>query len=148
MTTSSVLEISTPNGLVTVSQAIIARPADMRELYLAGDWWDDSWDEAFLSAVVEKGFAFVVAVAPDGTWIGMGRLISDGVSDAYLQDIVVLPAWEGHGIGSAIVRCLLSICREKGIDWIGTVAGPETEYFYRRFGFARMNRYTPMRYER
>ena len=148
MTTTSVLEISTPNGVVTVSQAIEPRPADMRELYRAGDWWDDSWDETYLSAIVEKGFAFVAAIAPDRTWIGMGRLISDGVSDAYLQDIVVLPSWEGNGIGSAIVRCLLSICKEKGIDWIGTVAGPETEYFYRRFGFARMNRYTPMRYER
>jgi aralkylamine N-acetyltransferase len=148
MATISTLEISTPDGIVTVTKATSARPGDMRDLYLAGDWWDDSWDEVILSAIVQKSFAFVAAVAPDGRWIGMGRLISDGVSDAYMQDIVVLPEWERHGIGSAIVKCLVMICKESGIDWIGTISEPETEYFYRKFGFARMNRYTPMRYER
>ena len=33
----------------------------------------------------------MAAIDPDGRWIGMGRIISDGVSDAYLQDIIVLP---------------------------------------------------------
>ncbi len=148
MITTPVLELSTPGGIVKISRATTAHPGEMRELYVAGGWWDDAWDESHLSAIVEMGFAFVAAEAPDGRWIGMGRLISDGVSDAYLQDIVVLPQWEGYGIGSAIVRFLLSICKDSGIDWIGTISEPETEYFYRRFGFARMNRYTPMRYER
>jgi aralkylamine N-acetyltransferase len=148
MVTMSALEISTPDGIVMVTRVTSARPEEMRELYKAGDWWDDTWDEDLLSAIVEKSFAFVAAVAPEGRWIGMGRLISDGVSDAYMQDIVVLSEWKGHGIGSAIVKCLLLICKESGIDWIGTISEPETEYFYRRFGFARMNRYTPMLYER
>lgn len=78
----------------------------------------------------------------------MGRAISDSVSDAYLQDIVVLPEFQGKGIGSAIVSTLLSGCRSKGIDWIGVIAEPEAAYFYRKFGFARMGGYTPMRLER
>lgn len=77
----------------------------------------------------------------------MGRIISDGVSDAYLQDIVVLPDWRNRGIGTAIVKKLMTICMHSGIGWIGIIAAPETEYFYRRFGFAKMNGYTPMRYE-
>jgi aralkylamine N-acetyltransferase len=148
MTKSAGITISTPAGIVQISRVTTARPDDMENLYRVGDWWEDDWDNNHLLDVVEKSFAFVAAVAPDGSWIGMGRLISDGVSDAYLQDIVVLPAWEGNGIGSAIVKELLAICREKGIDWIGTIAGPETEYFYRRFGLSRMSGYTPMRYER
>lgn len=130
-----------------VRQTRVCRPGDMRLLYQAGDWLEEAWDDAHLQAIVEHSFAFVAAELPDGSWIGMGRLISDGVSDAYLQDIVVLPAWEGKGVGSAIVRELLGICASHGITWIGTISEPQTEYFYRKFGFSKMNRYTPMRYE-
>lgn len=137
-----------PSGLVRIMPVKDPRPADMRALFLAGGWWEDTWDDHYLEAIVRHSFAFVAAEVPDGSWVGMGRLISDGVSDAYLQDIVVLPEWEGQGVGSAIVQSLLDICHEQGIVWIGTIAGPQTEYFYRRFGFAKMNAYTPMRYER
>ena len=137
-----------PLGLVRIAPVEIPRPSDMRALYQAGGWWEDEWDDQYLIAIVEKSFAFVAAETPEGTWVGMGRLISDGVSDAYLQDVVVLPEWEGQGIGSALVQTLLDICHEQGIVWIGTIAEPQTEFFYRRFGFARMNAYTPMRYER
>lgn len=130
-----------------VTPTRICRPDDMRRLYEAGDWWEDDWDDDHLRRIVALSFSFVVAESPDGSWIGMGRLISDGVSDAYLQDIVVLPEWEGRGVGSAIVQTLLKICGENGITWIGTIAEPQTEYFYRKFGFAKMNGYTPMRYE-
>jgi GNAT superfamily N-acetyltransferase len=140
-------QIDLPCG-IRVSRVTVGRPPDMKNLFSAGGWWEEGWDEEYLSAIVSMSFAFVAAQAPDGTWIGMGRLISDGVSDAYLQDIVVLPEWEGKGIGTAIVTLLLRICNNSGILWIGTIAEPGTEYFYRRFGFARMNSYTPMRYER
>ena len=133
---------------VTVSLGTSGRPADMQALFRAGGWWEDDWNDALLDAIVAESFAFVTASMDDGSWVGMGRLISDGVSAAYLQDIVVLPAWEGQGIGSAIVGILLDICSSAGITWVGTIAGPQTEYFYRRFGFARMNSYTPMRYEK
>lgn len=119
----------------------------MRALFAAGGWWEPEWDDSVLRGIVSCSFAFVVARDIGDRWIGMGRLISDGVSDAYLQDIVVLPEWRGKGIGTAIVRTLLDICHVSGISWIGVIAEPETGYFYRRFGFSRMGGYTPMRYE-
>ena len=148
MPDESSFQDSVPSGLVRITPVEAARPADMRALYLAGGWWEDAWDDQYLTAIVKQSFAFVAAEIPDGSWVGMGRLISDGVSDAYLQDIVVLPEWEGQGIGSALVQSLLDICNERGIVWIGTIAEPQTEFFYRRFGFAKMNAYTPMRYEK
>lgn len=120
----------------------------MRLLYETGGWLEPSWTDSLLERIVRCSFAFVVAEDPSGAWVGMGRLISDGVSDAYLQDVVVRKEWQDLGIGTRIVKELLIICREHGIDWVGTIAGPEREFFYRRFGFARMGGYTPMRYER
>ena len=65
----------------------------------------------------------------------MGRAISDGVSDAWLQDIVVLDDYRKHGIGRAIILKLVEVCQLKKIGWIGLVAEPGTKEFYKPLGF-------------
>ena len=37
----------------------------------------------------------------------MGRLVGDGVLYFYVQDVAVLPAYQGRGIGAALVDRLL-----------------------------------------
>ena len=135
-----------PEGY-SIEVATLCHPDEMRALFQAGDWWEPEWNDHILGEIVRQSFSFVVAVTPDNRWIGMGRIISDGVSDAYLQDIVVLPEWRDKGIGTALVHKLMNICKDANIGWIGVIAGPDTEYFYRQFGFARMGGYVPMRYE-
>lgn len=44
--------------------------------------------------------------------VGMGRLVGDGVMYWYLQEIVVLPEYQGNGIGTAIVNKLLKYVEE------------------------------------
>ena len=49
------------------------------DLYRAGGWWNERWDPADLTALIEGSFAFVVAVdRTTGKAVGMGRVISDG----------------------------------------------------------------------
>jgi len=81
-----------------------------------------------------------------GKAVGMGRVLSDGVSDAYLQDLVVLPAYRRQEIGKKIVRVLLEHCFSKGITWIGVIAEPGTDQFYQDLGFQPMHKYVPLLY--
>jgi ribosomal protein S18 acetylase RimI-like enzyme len=74
----------------------------------------------------------------------MGRALSDGVSDAYIQDLVVLPECRGKDLGTAIVSTLIARCREAGISWIALIAEPDSEEFYRPLGFARMEGHVPL----
>ncbi len=80
----------------------------------------------------------VVAVI-DNRVVGMGRLVGDGVMYWYLQEIVVLPEYQGKGIGTAIVNYLLDYVREhteKGtFTSVGLTAAEGKETFYERFGF-------------
>ena len=79
--------------------------------------------------IIRGSLVFIVAVDRNsGKAVGMGRAISDGVSDAYIQDLVVLPDYRGRGIGKAILRKILAVCREHGIGWIALIAegGPAT----------------------
>jgi spermidine synthase len=78
--------------------------------------------------------------------IGMGRCLSDGVSDAYIQDVVVLDEYRRRGIGREIVSTLARHCKERGLVWIGLVAEPGTGHFYEALGFRLLERYEPMRY--
>ena len=77
----------------------------------------------------------------------MGRIISDGVSDAYLQDIVILPGYRGKGIGKKLIKFLLDHCLSKGILWVGLIAEPNQDDFYSSVGFKTMKNYIPMIYQ-
>jgi ribosomal protein S18 acetylase RimI-like enzyme len=114
-------------------------------LYRAGGWWRD--DPAWLAAIPEMirgSFCFLLARAPDGRLVGMGRVISDGVSDAYIQDVVVLEGYRGRGIGRELVRRLTERCLAARIGWIGLVAEPGTQAFYEPLGFHALEGYLPM----
>ncbi len=109
------------------------------DLYRAGGWWEDSYSAEGIDPLIKGSFVFVVAVDPStGRAVGMGRAISDGVSDAWLQDIVVLDEHRKKGIGRLIIKKLLDICKEKGLVWVGLVAEPGTRQFYEPLGFGEL----------
>ena len=122
-------------------------PEDIVSLYKAGGWWKDHYDPKGILPLIEKSFAFTVAVdEKSGRTLGMGRIISDGVSDAYLQDIVVLPEHRRKGIGKKILKKMVEHCRKQGLVWIGLIAEESTEDFYSTMGFKRFEG-QPMVYE-
>jgi GNAT superfamily N-acetyltransferase len=116
-------------------------------LYRAGGWWKDEYDPAEIPLLISGSFAFVVASdTGSGRAVGMGRVISDGVSDAYVQDLIVLPEYRGRDLGTVMVARLLERCREAGISWIALIAEPGSDEFYRPLGFARMEGHVPLIY--
>ena len=123
-----------------------ADPAEILALYRLPGWWQTDDNPQYLETVgkiVSDTFCFVVARL-EGKLVGMGRALSDGVSDAYIQDVVVYSDFRGRGIGAEIVRRLIAFLREHDIQWIGLISEPGHEDFYERLGFARMENYTPM----
>ncbi|MCK4901799.1 MAG: GNAT family N-acetyltransferase [Thermoplasmatales archaeon] len=118
-------------------------------LYKAGGWWKDNYAPSGLKHLIEGSYVFAVAIDKKSKKaIGMGRLLSDGVSDAYIQDLVVLHEYRDKGIGREIVKILLNLCKKKGINWVGLIAEPDQDGFYSTLGFKQMKKYVPMRYEK
>ncbi|MDI9570987.1 MAG: GNAT family N-acetyltransferase [Pseudomonadota bacterium] len=108
-------------------------------LYETAGWWAGRTDESMELArrIVAGSHCFVLA-EEGGAIVGMGRAISDGFSDAYLQDVSVLPEFRKRGIGARIVRELLLRLRADGLQWVGLIARGETRSFYRHLGFEEM----------
>ena len=120
---------------------------EIAHLYRAGGWWKEEYNPGELPRLIRGSFLFVVAVDPEtGHAVGMGRVLSDGVSDGYIQDLVVLPEYRKSGIGTRIVSALVKKCVESGISWIGLIAEPGAENFYLPFGFHPMEGSIPLLY--
>jgi GNAT superfamily N-acetyltransferase len=139
-----------PNNLRNIEIKIVQTwPKDeIIKLYKAGGWWKDSYNPAGIDSLIKGSFVFAVVLdSSTKKAIGMGRIISDGISDAYIQDMVILPEYRGKGIGKKLVNFLLDYCLSKGIIWIGLIAEPDQDGFYTTLGFKPMKSYVPMKYQ-
>ena len=119
------------------------------ELYRAGGWWTDDMDPSRLPELISGSYLFAVAVdITTGRSVGMGRVMSDGIADAYIHDVVVLPQWRNRGVGKMVVSALIEGCKSRGISWIGVIAQPGTEKLYCSLGFVPMVGHVPMLLQR
>jgi predicted GNAT family acetyltransferase len=98
---------------------------------LAADDFDNGRSPAALRRSFEQSQH--VRIARDGTRVvGMARLLSDGVCNAYLVDVWTASSHRRQGIGSAMVRALAD-------DVPGQHIGLQTDdaqAFYATLGFA------------
>ena len=130
------------------TQYIVVKEANREELidlYKDAGWWlpENDEDPSFVDRIVEKSFCFVIAVF-ENKIIGMGRSISDGISDAYIQDVVVLNKYRGKGIGGKIIDTIVDYLKSQKISWIGLIGEPGTQSFYEKHRFELMKNYIPM----
>jgi len=86
-----------------------------------------------------KNSLFTISVVDKGNVIGMGRLVGDGVTICYIQDVIVLPEYQGKGIGKAIMERLLAYIKNNGFAdtyiAVGLFSAKGKEEFYNKFGF-------------
>ncbi len=83
---------------------------------------------------------FHVSAICYGKTVGMGRLVGDGAMYWYLQDIIVLPEYQGKGIGKNIVNRLLKHIKSTAIPGtkieVGLTSVKGKEPFYEKLGFS------------
>lgn len=85
-------------------------------------------------AILHGSYAVVLALdAASGQVIGFVNAISDGLQAAYIPNLEVLPAYQGQGIGSELVRRLLA--RLRHLYMVDLVCDPDLQPFYARLGF-------------
>ena len=92
---------------------------------------------------IEKGMPntlYCVCAYVDQELVGMARIIGDAGLAYYIQDVIVIPAYQRQGIGTQIMDQIMRYLREP-IDLQATVglqAAPGKEAFYEKYGFARL----------
>ena len=115
-------------------------------LYRDAGWWKESRRaRRVIPAMIKGSDCFVIAETKEGGIVGMGRVISDGVSDGYIQDVVIRRDFQGRGVGREIVTRLIRHCKKRGLEWTGLVACPRTRDFYKSLGFGELENHVAMR---
>jgi aralkylamine N-acetyltransferase len=85
-----------------------------------------------------RGYAYLIVTA----WIaeqmvGSLTVLSDGVNDAIIEDVVVHPEYRHQGIGSELVRQALSRLKHIPAGFIKLESVPGVDPFYEQLGFVR-----------
>lgn len=83
------------------------------------------WDE------IDPLCQHVLAEDAEGHPIGTGRLLPDG----HVGRMAVLSGWRGRGVGSALLRALMTIAAARGLREVVLNAQVQACDFYARHGF-------------
>lgn len=133
--------------MLTFTFLVSATPEQLQQivvLYRMEGWWTEAPDDPDLVTRIIAGSHCFMVVTDGGDIVGMGRAISDGASDAYIQDVTVNKTYRSRGIGTRIIEKLVERLHQDGLDWIGLIAEKNSHQFYEQLGFKKMPNSVPM----
>ncbi|MGB5985769.1 MAG: GNAT family N-acetyltransferase [Desulfobacterales bacterium] len=113
-------------------------------LYQTAGWWSHTSDDPDLVQRLIRGSHCFLIARLNRQIIGMGRAISDGASDAYIQDVTVQGDFRRQGIGRGLIERLTRRLEADGIHWIGLIAENNSQWIYTPLGFQPMPHAHPM----
>lgn len=79
-----------------------------------------------------------IAAYDEGLLIGYIGCVSNGVTDAYIQDLMVHPNFQRQGIGTELMNRMIAVLKEQRIFMISVIFEEKLQPFYDRFGFSFM----------
>lgn len=80
-------------------------------------YWARGRTREFVARTIEQSHR-VVGVYQGSLQVGFARIVSDGLTVAYLCDVFVLPAYQGRGLGQTLVREAVDGAGLAGLTWI------------------------------
>jgi GNAT superfamily N-acetyltransferase len=109
--------------------------------YLSASYWAKNRSRESVERSLKNSFCFGLYDA--GKQIGLARVISDFATFAYLCDVYVLDAYQGKGLGTWLLRSVMSHPDLQNLRrWI--LATRDAHRLYRKSGFTELQ--TPERW--
>ena len=113
---------------------------DVLPLYQAVGWTNYTNQTQMLEQSLAHSLA--IYVARDGKEIvGLVRLVGDGFSSVFVQDLIVLPSYQRQGIGSNLMKESLADYKDAYQIQLATEQTERNLGFYRSLGFETLSTY-------
>ena len=103
------------------------------EVNAAYEWAGWPQRESWRLEAIARSSTWLAARDPDGSLIGVARLLDDGGIHASLWDVIVRPDRRRLGIGTALVRAALDGCADRRL--VVLVSTPDAVPFFAAMGF-------------
>ncbi|CAM3422330.1 MULTISPECIES: GNAT family N-acetyltransferase [Saccharibacillus] len=105
-------------------------PLQLLRLYQDADWWPERTKDGIRKLLAH---GIVLGAWEDKQLVGFCRAVSDGVYRAYVEDVVVLGAHRGQGIGRQMMDKMLH--ELVGIEVVSLFCSAKLSDYYERSGF-------------
>jgi GNAT superfamily N-acetyltransferase len=111
---------------------------EANKLRVSVGWGEIELEQATIGI---KNTAFLICARHEGNAVGMARVITDYGYVVYVADMIVLPEYQGKGIGGEIMSRVMSYINENTLQgqskYIGLHASKGKEAFYEKFGLTQ-----------
>ena len=126
--------------MISVRKQDVVKLEDVLHLYQAVGWTNYTNQPQMLEQALPH--SLVVYLAFDGEKIvGLIRLVGDGFSSVFVQDLIVLPSYQRQGIGSSLMKEALEDYKDAYQVQLVTEQTEKNVGFYRSIGFETLSTY-------
>ena len=126
--------------MITIKKQEIVKLEDVLHLYQAVGWTNYTHQPEMLEQALSHSLVIYLALDGDAV-VGLIRLVGDGFSSVFVQDLIVLPSYQGQGIGSNLMKEALADYKDAYQVQLATEQTEKTLEFYRSLGFETLSTY-------
>ena len=126
--------------MITVRKQDLVNINDVLHLYQAVGWTNYTHQPQMLEKALSHSLAIYLALDGNAV-VGLVRLVGDGFSSIFVQDLIVLPTYQHQGIGSALMKEALADYKDAYQVQLVTEQTEKTLGFYRSLGFETLSTY-------
>ena len=126
--------------MIIIRKQEIVKLEDVFYLYQAVGWTNYTNQPQMLEQALSHSLVIYLALDGD-TVVGLNRLVGDGFSSVFVQDLIVLPNYQRQGIGSALMKEALEDFKEAYQVQLATEQTEKNVGFYRSMGFETLSTY-------
>ena len=126
--------------MITIKKQEFVKLEDVLHLYQAVGWTNYTDQSEMLEQALSHSLAIYVSLDGD-TVVGLIRLVGDGFSSVFVQDLIVLPSYQCQGIGSALMKEALEDYKDVYQVQLVTEQTEKNVGFYRSLGFEALSTY-------
>ncbi|CAM1670292.1 GNAT family N-acetyltransferase [Streptococcus mitis] len=126
--------------MITIKKQEIVKLEDVLHLYQAAGWTNYTNQPQMLEQALSHSLVIYLALDGDAV-VGLIRLVGDGFSSVFVQDLIVLPSYQRQGIGSSLMKEALEDFKEAYQVQLATEQTEKNVGFYRSMGFETLSTY-------
>ena len=126
--------------MISVRRQDVVKLEDVLHLYQAVGWTNYTHQPEMLEQALSHSLVIYVALDGDAV-VGLIRLVGDGFSSVFVQDLIVLPSYQRQGIGRSLMKEALEDYKDAYQVQLVTEQTEKNVGFYRSIGFETLSTY-------
>ncbi|HGK9713607.1 GNAT family N-acetyltransferase [Streptococcus pneumoniae] len=126
--------------MITIKKQEIVKLEDVLHLYQAVGWTNYTHQTEMLEQALSHSLVIYLALDGDAV-VGLIRLVGDGFSSVFVQDLIVLSSYQRQGIGSSLMKQALGNFKEAYQVQLATEQTEKNVGFNRSMGFEILSTY-------